>query len=58
MRNGCDRGNREKKKRLMKIVAKNLGVDTFPNPVDHFGIPGGHFRFQGYPPFLIEGVLV
>ena len=25
----------------------NLGLDTFPNPVGHFGAPGGHFGYSG-----------
>ena len=26
-------------------MPKNLGVDTFPDPVGHFRSPGGHFGF-------------
>ena len=39
--------NREKKKRLMKIVAINLGVDTFPNPVSPFGALADILDFAG-----------
>ena len=32
------------KQNLLRMP-KNLGVDTFPDPVGHFGPPGGHFGF-------------
>ena len=34
-------------KNLFSEMPKNLGVDTFPDPVGHFGAPGGHFGFRG-----------
>ena len=53
------RSARIKKLNLLKLLRtpKKLGVNTFPNHLGHFGAPGGHYGFQGYPPFLIEGVL-
>ena len=29
----------------MTGAPKNLGEDTFPDPVDHLGVPSGHFGF-------------
>ena len=56
----CSRSARIKKLIWRKLagVPKNLVKGPFPDPVSHFGALGGHFGFQGYPPFLIEGVLV
>ena len=43
------RSARIKKLVLKKLIRapNNLGLDPFPDPIGHFGAPGGHFGFRG-----------